>query len=448
MRPFDQRALQEGVTKREVLSWAAYDFANSGYTTVVLTAVFSAYFVGQVAGNASWATFLWTFILGLSNLAVMLTMPAIGRRSDARASRKSWLLGVTLVCVACVCGLYWVRQGDILLAVALIILSNYCWSLGESLCAAWLPELARPEAMGRVSGWGWGFGYLGGMLTLGVSLFWVSHVQGQGGDAADAVPGTMLITATLYLLAALPMFLFVRDRALPHATEAAQALRSLLDIRQGWRRLGAFADFRRFLLVGFCFNAGVFVVITLTAVYAEQVMGFQMAETMTLFFAVNIAAALGAFLFGHVEDRIGHRHALMITLLGWIAVVALAVFMQSRAAFWGAATLAGLCIGSSQSVGRALAGVMAPGHRLAEFYGLWAAATRSAAIIGPITYGAISWGTGGNHRMALLCTGAFFVVALALLFCVNIARGIERARADEQAELQAVLAAKPEASND
>lgn len=142
MNLFDQRALRDGVTKGEVLSWAGYDFANSGYTTVVTTAVFSAYFVGVVAGNASWATFLWTFILGLSNLAVMLTMPAIGARVDARASRKAWLLSVTLVCVVCVVGLYWVHAGDILPAVLLIIVSNYCYALGETFCAAYLPELA------------------------------------------------------------------------------------------------------------------------------------------------------------------------------------------------------------------------------------------------------------------------------------------------------------------
>ena len=138
MNLFDQRALRDGVTKGEVLAWAGYDFANSGYTTVVTTAVFSAYFVGVVAGNASWATFLWTFILGLSNLAVMLTMPAIGARVDARASRKAWLLSVTLVCVVCVVGLYWVHAGDILPAVLLIIVSNYCYALGETFCAAYL----------------------------------------------------------------------------------------------------------------------------------------------------------------------------------------------------------------------------------------------------------------------------------------------------------------------
>lgn len=135
MKLFDQQALRDGVSRRELLSWAAYDFANSGYTTVVLTAVFSAYFVGLVAGNAEWATFLWTFILAVSNLAVMLTLPSIGMRVDARGSRKQWLLGATLLCVASVAGLYWVGAGDIALAVVLVIVSNYCFSLGETFCA-------------------------------------------------------------------------------------------------------------------------------------------------------------------------------------------------------------------------------------------------------------------------------------------------------------------------
>ena len=437
MSLFDQRALQPGVTRREVLAWAGYDFANSGYTTVVVTAVFSAYFVGVVANGADWATFVWSLILAISNLAVMLTMPGIGARVDANGSRKQWLLGVTLVCVVCIAALYWVRAGDVALAVVMIIISNYCYSLGETFCAAYLPELARPEAIGRVSGWGWSFGYVGGMLTLGLSLAWVAWVKGQGGEVEDYVPGTMLITAIIYLLAALPMFLFVRDRAEPCVQETDSAVLSVFDIRTSWRRVRDFIDFRRLLLVGFFFNAGVFVVISLTAVYAEQVMHFEPKQTMMLFFVVNIAAALGAFLFGYLEDRIGHRRALGLTLVGWIAVVALAVMADSDTVFWAAAMLAGLCMGSSQSAGRALAGALAPSHRLGEFYGLWAFATRSAAIVGPLTYGIISWATEGNHRGALLFTGCFFVAALALLAYVDIARGVCRARADDASAIHA-----------
>lgn len=428
MNLFDPRALQDGVTRREVLAWAAYDFANSGYTTVVLTAVFSAYFVGHVAGNADWATFLWTFILGVSNLAVMLTLPTIGARIDARASRKPWLMGATLLCVLSIVGLYWVGAGHLALASVLIIVSNYCFSLGETLCAAYLPELARPEALGRVSGWGWSFGYVGGMLTLGLSLGWVAWVQAQGGGAVDFVPGTMLITAAVYALAALPMFIWVKDRARPSVQEPAMAIQSLTDWRLAWLRIREFVDFRRFLVVGFFFYAGVFVVITITAVYADQVMNFQPAQTMMLFFVVNIAAALGAFLFGYAEDRLGHKMALALTLLGWVGVVAVAVSTSTPAAFWAAAALAGVCMGTSQSAGRALTAALAPAHRLGEFFGLWAFATRCAAIIGPLTYGAISWLSQGDHRLALMGTGLYFVVALLLLSGVNLDRGLRCAR--------------------
>ncbi|MDO4905854.1 MAG: MFS transporter [Lautropia sp.] len=431
---FDQRALQDGVSRREVFAWAGYDFANSGYTTVVITAVFNAYFVAYVAANATWATFLWTLILAISNLAVMLTLPTIGIRIDAQGTRKPWLLGATLLCVASIVGLYWVGAGDIALAALLIVISNYCFSLGETLCAAYLPELARPEALGRVSGWGWSFGYVGGMVSLGLSLAWVSWVQGQGGGAAAFVPGTMLITAGIYFLAALPMFLWVRERAEPRAQPTSRAVYALTDWRRVWLRIRAFPDFRRFLLVGFFFYSGVSVVITVTAIYADQVLNFQPDETMTLFFLVNIAAALGAFFFGYLEDRIGHKAALMSTLSGWIGVVALAVWDTSRPAFWGAAALAGICMGTSQSAGRALTGAMAPVYRLGEFFGLWGFATRCAAIIGPLTYGLISWASAGNHRYALLGTGFFFVAALVLLLGVDMRRSVERARQDDLAE--------------
>jgi len=152
-------------------------------------------------------------------------------------------------------------------------------------------------------------------------------------------------------------------------------------------------------------------------------MGFKQTETMMLIFLVNIAAAGGAFAWGHVQDRIGHRAALAATLVGWIVMVALAVAATGPALFWVAAVLAGLCMGSSQSAGRALTGALAPVAQRAEFFGLWTFATRLAAIVGPLTYGAVTWATAGNHRLAIGCTGVFFVIGLWLLMRVDVARG-------------------------
>ncbi len=431
MSLFSQEALNEGVRKREVFGWAMYDFANSGYTTVVLTAVFAAYFVSGVAGNATWATLAWTGAIALSSALVMLTMPALGAFADLRAAKKRLLMLTTAGCVLATLALARVGPGDVALAVAAIVLSNLFYSYGESLIAAFLPELARRDSLGRVSGWGWSFGYFGGMLTLGLSLAYVMWAQGQGIPAAQFVPVTMLITAGIYALASVATFALLRERAVPQAQASQQQglKASLARLLQTWREARRFEDFASLLVCAVAYQAGISVVIALAAIYAEQVLGFKQTETMLLIFLVNIAAALGAFGWGYVQDRLGHRPALAITLVGWIVMTLLAGLATEALLFWVAAVIAGLCMGSSQSAGRALAGAFSPAQRRAEFYGLWTFATRLSAIIGPLTYGVVTLLTAGNHRVAILSTGLFFVLGLALLARVNVPRGISAADA-------------------
>ena len=194
-------SLNEGVRRREVFGWAMYDFANSGYTTVVLTAVFNAYFVGVVAQGAPWGTLAWTAALAVSSAIVMLAMPALGAYADLRGAKKRLLAFMTLGCVLSTAALAAAGPGDVALAVVAVVLSSLFFACGESLVAAFLPELARREALGRVSGWGWSFGYFGGMLTLGLSLAWVLQAQARGEPASTFVPVTMLITAGVYALA-------------------------------------------------------------------------------------------------------------------------------------------------------------------------------------------------------------------------------------------------------
>ncbi|WP_369824716.1 MFS transporter [Pigmentiphaga sp. NML080357] len=431
--PSMRGALNPGVRPREVFAWALYDFANSGYTTVVLTAVFNAYFVGVVAGNASWATLAWTAALSLSYLIVMLAMPGLGAWADARAAKKRLLAASTVGCVAATAALALAGPGGLWIAVPAIIVSNVCFSIGESVIAAFLPELARPQYLGRVSGWGWSFGYVGGMLTLGLSLALVIGAQAAGRPATEFVPWTMLVTAGVFAVAAMPVFLFLRERARPAALGggAPDFGAVMRQLAASWRDSRAFPDFRLLLICGVFYQAGIAVVITLAAVYADQVMKFSQTQIMTLVFLVNIAAAAGAFTFGFVEDRIGHRRALAATLMGWIVMVLIAFFARSPAGFWVAAAIAGLCMGSSQSAGRAMTGALAPVSRLAEFFALWTFATRLASIIGPLTYGLVTWATAGNHRLGILSTGVFFVIGLAILRRVDMARGVARGQAAE-----------------
>ena len=422
---FNSDALNPGVKKREVFGWAMYDFANSGYTTVVITAVFAAYFVGGIAKGADWATFAWTAALSISYAIVMLTMPSLGAYADARAAKKKLLAIFTVGCVLSTAALALAGPGSVALAFVLIVVSNTFFSYGESMTAAFLPELARPEGMGKVSGWGWSFGYFGGMLALGICLGYVIWAGKQGIKAENFVPVTMLITATLYGAAALVTFKLLKERAVPRpgAIGPVGIKATLVQLQQSLQNARRYPDFMVLLVCAVFYQAGVAVAITLAAIYAEQVIGFVQQETMVLIFVLNFAAAAGAFGLGYLQDRIGHKRALGLSLVGWMLTCIIAALTTSKGMFWYAAALAGLCMGSSQSAGRAMAGMLAPPQQLAEFYGLWTFATRLASIIGPLSYGAITWATGGNQRVSIASTAVLFAVGLVVLQRMDMQRG-------------------------
>ena len=422
------------VTRREVWSWAMYDFANSGYTTVVITAIFNAFFVSVIAGGADWATLLWTTVVAISYVIVMIVGPVLGAWADRRAAKKRVLALATVGCVLTTLALAPVAaQGDawLIAACVLFIASNVFYSLGENFTAAFLPELATSEHIARVSAWGWSLGYVGGLVTLGVCLWWVLSQQAAGAKAIDYIPWTLVITAVVYALASIPTFLFLRERAVPRASVAedvaGQVMRGIATkLARSMRELRQYPDLRRFFWAGLAYQAGLAVVITLASVYAEQALGFKMADTIKLLLVVNVSAAIGAFLFGYVQDRIGHKPTLAITLLMWIATVVIAYVWHTQTGFWVAANLAGLCLGASQSGGRALVGILSPRQQVAEFYGLWGLVVRLAGVIGPLLYGTVTWATAGNHRLALLITGGMFVIGLVLLARVDVGAG-ERA---------------------
>ena len=444
MKPrHSQTALRSDVRPRELWAWAMYDFANSGYTTVVITALFNAYFVAVVAGNAPWATFAWTAALSFSYLLVVLSAPIVGAYADLHAAKKKLLVITTTGCVLFTALLYFTQPETLWFAVVCVIASNFFFGSGENLIAAFLPEIAKVRAMGRVSGWGWSLGYIGGLLTLGLCLLYVTWAEAHGQAATQFVPVTMLITAGIFALASLPTLLLLQERAVPFATPFAtwdvRLREAWLDVWQTLRNLRQFADLRRFLLCSLFYQAGIMAVITLTAIYASQALKFTTQEILQLVLVVNITAAVGAFLFGHLQDRIGHVRAIALTLVGWIATILLAWGAHEPPLFWVAANIAGLCLGASQSAGRALVGVLAPPSRLAEFYGFWGLAVKLASIAGPLTYGITTWLTGGDHRRALLLTGSYFVIGLILLSGVQVARGRRAALRAERLARKAAI---------
>ncbi|MCC6923561.1 MAG: MFS transporter [Nitrosomonas sp.] len=406
-----------------------FDFANSGYTTVVITAIFNAYFVSVVANNESWATFAWTASLAASYALIILTAPLVGAYADAYAVKKPLLAISTFGCVVFTALLYFVGKGDIGLAVILIIITNYFFGSGENLIAAFLPELAKKQALGKVSGWGWGLGYLGGIFCLGICFVYITWAKTLNHEPDQYVPVVMVITAVIFAVASLPTFIYLKERAIPqpHLYGDKVIQESFLRLRSTIVNVRQYQDLVRFLICLVFYQAGIQTVIALAAIYAQQVMGFDTQETILMIFLVNFTAALGAFAFGYMQDKLGHLVTIAITLAGWIVMIMIAWLAEDRTTFWIAANLAGLCLGASQSAGRALIGLFSPVFRRAEFFGLWGLAVKLSSILGPLTYGSVSWITNGDHRLAMLITGSYFIIGLLILTQIKIDRGQQAA---------------------
>ncbi len=420
--------------RKELLAWALFDFANSGYTTVVLTTIFSTYFVSVIAADTQnislgMPTLLWTLAIGFANFAVMIFGPVIGAIADFQASKKSFLLISSVGCIVATALLSLVEPGDVLLAMVLVTCSTIMFALGENLIAAFLPELVPKKNMGRMSGYGWSIGYLGGLLTLGCCLWFIQWGQEKGRVDTDIIPVTLLITAVIFALTVSPTFIWLHERATaqPKEDNVSFFRISFNRLRNTFMQAMHFQDLFRFLLTLAVYQSGVSTVVVLAAIYAQEVMGFGQQKLIILIMVVNVTAAIGAFICGHLQDRIGSVLTLSITLVLWVVAVLTAVVATLPLHMWIAGNLIGVAMGSSQAVGRALVSKFTPAKRSGEFLGLWGLVNRLSAIVGPLSYGLVNYLSQGNHRQALISTLLFFVIGFFLLMRVNEKRGKEAA---------------------
>ncbi len=419
---------------KEILSWAMYDFANSAYATIVSTTIFNPYFVEVVAGKSpelapGQGTFLLTLAISISSIAIVITAPVLGTIADAYANKKQMLSIATAVCVLCTFSLSLVGAGAYVAGMIALTLANFAYGTAEDLVAAFLPELAARRDMGRVSAFGWSVGYLGGLLALALCFVYIMAAK-KSGQAADAyVPGTMVITGLVYGIGSLPLFIFVKERALPDLlVRGKNVLTTGFDrLRQTLEHALHYQDLFRFLICLLIYTCGTTTVMTLASVYAQGVMGFKTNDLLLMIFAVNVTAALGAFIIGFVQDKIGSIFTLAISLSLWIIATAGAYFCEDKNTFWLLANLIGLAMGASGSSGRALVGLFSPPGRSGEFFGLWGLAGKLAAAIGPLSFGLVTMLSGNNLRLALLSSTAFFLLGLLSLLFVNEKRGREAA---------------------
>ncbi|MBI4865222.1 MAG: MFS transporter [Candidatus Riflebacteria bacterium] len=406
---------------REIFGWCMFDFANSSFTTIIVTVVFSVYYTKIVCTGRTDGDTLWGLGNMVSQLLVLLAAPFLGALADFSGSKKRFLRMSWVSCCFATSLLYFVRPGDAWLGLALFVLANLAYSAGENFNASFLPELASAEDMGKVSGYGWALGYFGGLFAL---LLCYPFTQGAFDLANEAnLRITSLVTAAFFFVAGLPTFMLLKERAVAQSLPPGSTY-----LRVGFSRvmstLGEIRRFRqlfRFLLVFAIYNMGLCAVVAFASIFAEKNLGFGPRDLLGFFLVLQISAALGAFALGYFQDRYGAKAALNLSLAIWIVVSVGCYLATDRWSFMIVGNLAGLALGSAQSGARALVGLMAPVSRSAEFFGFWGLFWKLSSALGPLAFGIAS--TWYGQRWAVLANGLFFVAGLVLLQTVDVDEG-------------------------
>lgn len=390
-----------------VAAWVLYDFANSIYPAVITTAVFSVYFAKVVVGNADGLGDLWWGrVLSLSMLVVALSSPVVGAIAD-RGGLKKALLGVyTTVCVVSVALFTTIEPGDLPWAFTLAVLANIGFEGALVFYNAYLPELAPKSHHGRLSGLGFGVGYLGSIAGLLLALPLVK---------AEQYDATWWTVAIFFAAGALPSLIWLPRPARRGLSVWQAAATGIGELRRIVRDVADHVALRRFLLAYFLYIDGVTTAIYFTGIYASTTLGFAGVELIYLFVVVQVSALIGAFLLAAPTDRWGPKPVVSLTLIAWTAITVAVYFVHTKATFFAVIVFAGTGLGAIQAASRAFVSRLIPAGKEGEIFGFYALCGKSSAILGPLILGTVSHALGGNQRVALLSLAVFFLSGLILL---------------------------------
>lgn len=390
----------------------AYDFANSSFTTIIVTVVYSVYFKNVVVGDRGDGSFLWGLAIAISMFLVALTAPVFGAVADYSRAKKKFLFYSTYLSVIFTVLLGFVGPGSIFTGMLFFILANFGFHSAIVFYDSFLSEIATPQQLGRISGYGWSFGYVGGLASLLLALWLVNM---------NKTTLVFPMVGVFYGLFAIVTFVLLKEfkRSSKRSNYFKIAYSRISD---SFRSIRSFRDLGTFLISFFLYNDAISTAIGFTMIYGQERYGMTVAESIKVFIFAQFTSILGAFIFGYIADKLGHKKTLSICLLIWLSVIVWAFLSPSKKDYYSVILLAGFAIGSTQANSRAMLASLTPKSKNAEFFGFYTVTGRMSAIIGPILFGLVSKWT-GNIKYSILTVIPFFLFGLLALQGVNEKRG-------------------------
>ena len=417
------------VDAKTVWAWALYDFANSSFTTLIVTFVYATFFTSQMTGDVISGTALWGRGATVTAVLVAVLSPLLGAYADRTGTRKRFLLATTVLAVIGAVALYFPVPGQALTALTIFVVANTAFELSAVFYNAFLPEISTEDTIGRISGWGWGLGYVGGLLALVAALFVLvlPEVAPFGLDAAtfENVRASNVLVAVWFAVFSVPAFLVLREPPATAPGKARDVMRATIgELGETFSEIRRFRQVFRFLVARLVYNDGLNTIFAFGAVYAAGTFGFTTQEIIFFGIGLNLAAGLGAVAFGFLDDKVGGKPTILISLGLLMLATTAAVLAPDRLWIWVAGIAVGLAAGPNQAASRSLLGRFAPPDKETEFFGFFAFTGKVAAFAGPLLLGTFTE-LFDSQRAGVATILVFFVVGGVLLMRVDEAEGRE-----------------------
>ena len=409
--------------KRALWSWALYDWANSAFFTIILTFVFAQYFSVSVIQDEVAGTRAWGNIVGIAGVVIAILAPILGAIADQSGRRKPWLISFTLLCVVSSAMLWTVTpdQSQFWTAALWVGLGTLGAEFAFIFYNSMLPDLARPERTGRWSGWAWGLGYVGGIASLVVALYGFIEADGTlfnlDRDAAEHVRATFVLVAVWYLVFALPAFFFIPDRPSTGLSLGAATRAGLAQLKQSIAHVRQYRDIVRFLIARMLYTDGLATIFTFGGVYAAGTFNMSPTEVLQFAIALNVTAGLGALGFAWIDDALGGRNTILLSLVGLGCSAFAILVVDGATAFWIWGMILGIFVGPLQSASRSHLARVAPPHLQTQMFGLFAFSGKATAFAGPLLVGWVTSMT-DSQRWGMSTILLFLVIGFVLMLKV------------------------------
>jgi UMF1 family MFS transporter len=401
---------EKGLRRRR-WAWYMYDFGNSAYAAVILLAVFSKYFVEVVAKDTKLpGTTLWNYAVVVAAVIVALVSPILGTIADFSKAKKKFLVVFTILSVVFTGLLFFVQQGDVLLAMVFFILAEIGYRASQVFYDALLVDISTPETIGKVSGNGWAMGMLGGIACLVIVLI---PIQVIGGPLMVRL--AFLITAIFFLISAIPVFLRVRQVNEPESLPAGTSTFRLAFQKLGetFKDVKRYKEFIKYAIAFLIYNDGIMMLMDNAALVAAILFGFKTSELIILIIILQVAGAAGSFLFGWISTKYSSKQAIVYALIMLMAVIGSLYLTDSKTAFYFIGALAGFSLSGVQAVSRTMVSQLSPQAKTTEFYGFLSVAGRTSTAIGPFVFGStfalmLNWYAKNNYAVDIANKNAMY----------------------------------------